>query len=129
VQELEHNLLEDLKSIGLNVEFNLKIRKYSKSHFGNYNPNNNTISIYVFADSGCTRMYPYEELFLTLIHEAIHCLLWNDPNHVRVYRVLHDVEWKELYSYYSTKAKVMLLLKEVHRSEEASKDEHILSPV
>lgn len=112
MQELEMRLRNDLSKIGLDVEFTLSLRPYSKSYFGRYDISTSTIIVYVQKTPN-GEMYSYEELLLTTIHEAIHCKQWHDPNYKRVRGVMHDLEFKRLYALYSNRAKARILFKEV----------------
>lgn len=114
MQELEMSLRNDLLKIGLDVEFNLSLRPYSKSYFGRYDVATSTIILYVQKTPKGDR-YPYEELLLTTIHEAIHCKQWHDPKYKRVKGVMHDLEFKRLYALYSNRARARILLREVLR--------------
>lgn len=105
-------LRNDLSKIGLDVKFSLSIRPYSKSYFGRYDINSNTIILYVQKTPN-GEMYPYSELLLTTVHEAVHCAQWSDPNYKRVKGIMHDTEFKRLYSVYSNRAKARVLLREV----------------
>lgn len=111
MQELELKLRNDLSKIGLDVDFNLSIRPYSSSYFGRYDINTSTIILYV-QKTPRGEMYPYEELLLTTIHEAIHCLQWHSPDYKRVKGVMHDLEFHRLYALYSNRAKARILFKE-----------------
>lgn len=119
MQELENQLREDLLNIGLNVDFSFSLRGYSKSYFGRYDIKSSTIILYVYKNSRGD-MYPYEELLLTTIHEAIHCKQWHDPNYKRVRGVMHDLEFKRLYSLYSNRAKARMLFREVSGKYDSS---------
>ena len=112
MQELETRLRNDLSKIGLDVEFTLSLRPYSKSYFGRYDIATSTIIVYV-QKTPKGDMYSYEELLLTTIHEAIHCKQWHDPKYKRVRGVMHDLEFKRLYALYSNRAKARILLREV----------------
>lgn len=116
MQELESQLRQDLKKIGLDVEFNLSIRPYSKSYFGRYDIASSTIILYVYKTPKGS-MYSYEDLLLTTIHEALHCKQWHDPKYKRVRGVMHDIEFKRLYALYSNRARARLFLKEVAQSD------------
>lgn len=115
MQELEKQLREDLSKIGLNVEFNLLLKPYSKTYFGRYDVKSSTIILYV-NETPKGKRYPYLDLLLTVVHEAIHCLQWHDPKFKRVRGVMHDVEFKKLYEKYSSRAKARVLFKEARRS-------------
>lgn len=112
MQELEMRLRNDLSKIGLDVKFTLSLRPYSKSYFGRYDINTSTIIIYV-QKTPDGEMYSYEDLLLTLIHEAIHCYQWHNPDYKRVKGVMHNIEFKRLYALYSNRAKARILFKEV----------------
>lgn len=112
MQELEAQLREDLLKIGLDVEFTLSLRPYSKSYFGRYDVATRTIILYVHKTPK-GEVYSYEELLLTTIHEAIHCKQWSNPKYKRVKGVMHDIEFKRLYALYSNRAKARILLREV----------------
>lgn len=112
MQELEDLLKEDLARIGLDVTCNISIRGYSKSYFGRYDPNTNTIILYVL-ESPEGDMYPYLNVLLTTVHEAVHCKQWSDPKFKRIRGVMHDVEFKTLYNVYADRAKSLVLLKEM----------------
>lgn len=111
MQELEAKLRNDLLEIGLDVEFKLSLRPYSKSYFGRYDINSSTIIVYVQKTPN-GEMYSYEDILLTTIHEAIHCKQWHDQNFKRVKGVMHDLEFKRLYALYSDRAKARILFKE-----------------
>ena len=100
MQDLEMRLRNDLSKIGLNVDFTLSLRPYSKSYFGRYDINSSTVIVYVQKTPN-GEMYSYEDILLTTIHEAIHCLQWHNP------------EFKRLYALYSNRAKARVLFKEV----------------
>lgn len=105
-------LRNDLLKIGLDVDFTLSLKPYSKSYYGRYDVKSSTIIIYV-QKTPEGEMYSYLDILLTTIHEAIHCLQWHDPKFKRVRGVMHDLEFKRLYAVYSNRAKARLLLKEV----------------
>ena len=112
MQELEMRFRNDLSKIGLDVDFTLSLRPYSKSYFGRYDVNTSTVIVYV-QKTPDGDMYSYEDILLTTVHEAIHCKQWHDPKYKRVKGVMHDIEFKRLYSLYSNRAKARVLFKEV----------------
>ena len=120
MQELEMRLRNDLSKVGLDDDFTLSLRPYSKSYFGRYDIATSTIILYVYKTPK-GEMYPYEELLLTTIHEAIHCKQWHDPNYKRVKGVMHDLEFKRLYAMYSNRAKARILFKEATRYDSVYK--------
>lgn len=101
---LYSQLLEDLKTIGIEHNFTLILKPYSKSWFGAYRPQQNTITLYVYKDIECTQLYPYKDLLLTLIHEAVHCIQWGDPHYTRVKGTMHNPEFYCMYAEYAYRA-------------------------
>lgn len=113
-------LRKDLSNIGLDVEYNLSLRPYSKSYFGRYDVATNTIIIYV-QKTPKGGMYSYEDLFLTHLHEALHCKQWSDPNYKRLKGVMHNLEFKKLYALYSNRAKALMLFRKVSNYDNSFK--------
>jgi hypothetical protein len=105
--------MRDVKAIGMPTNFKLVIRPYSKTFYGNYLPDKRQINLYVYSDEQCTKLYSYESLLLTFIHEITHCIQWSDPNYRRVKGIMHNAQFKELYANYSNRARALLLLREV----------------
>lgn len=126
MQDLYHRLKHDLRNIGIKEDFELELKPYSKTFYGRYDPNRNTIILYVYEDSSCTRFIPYKELFLTLVHESIHCIQWHDKSFVRVKGVMHNEEFHRLYNYYKLRAESLLSFKEV--SVDAKKNQRFSIP-
>ena len=112
MQELKCLLLEYLQRIGIKTEFNLELKKYSKSLFGRYNPNNNTVILYVFQDNSLNTSYRVWELLKTLIHEVCHCEQWNDPKFVRHKGVMHNTDFWRRYNTYVSLADSLLTIQE-----------------
>lgn len=112
MSDLENTLKRELKTIGLTEDFNLCIRGYSKSFYGRYDPNTNTIVIYVLKNQR-GEMFSFDELMYTLIHEAIHCKQWHSPHFVRYKGVMHDSDFKFQYKKYTDIFRARKLMKEV----------------
>ena len=112
MSELENQLRADLLKIGLNENFKLSLRPYSKSYYGRYIPRSNTVIVYV-NKSPNGEPYPYIDLLLVVIHEVIHCMQWSRPNFKRIKGVMHNPEFKQLYGIYSNRAKALVLFREV----------------
>ena len=109
MQELLYQrLLEDLRKVGVSSSFTLELRPYSKTYFGRYDPNTNKITLYIFEDKDCSHYVKYEDLLLTLIHEAVHCIQWDNKSFVRRKGVMHDAEFHRLFNEYKIKAKSLL---------------------
>lgn len=110
LQELYHRLTKDLTQIGINIDFTLELKPFSKTYFGRYDPNSNKVTVYVYEDKSCTRLYDYESILMTSIHEAIHSIQWHDESFVRRKGVMHNADFYRLYNKYSNKAKSILSL-------------------
>ena len=117
MQELYHRLLTDLRKVGITEKFDLILKPFSKTYYGRYDPNVDRVTIYVYEDKACTRAYKYEELLLTLVHEAIHCIQWHDKSFVRRRGVMHDADFHRLYNMYSDRAKSILLMREIRNDK------------
>lgn len=126
---LHDSLLQDLRAIGIQENFNLDIKPYSKTFFGRYNPNTDTVILYVYQDKDCSRLYDYEDLLLTAIHEIVHYIQWHDPNFTRRKGIMHDPEFYSLYNEYADRAKALLLLKEVRSAKFSVPSVHQVSTV
>ena len=50
VGDLQDRLISDVACLGLDLDFDLELRPYSKNYFGVYNPNNDKIVLYVYQD-------------------------------------------------------------------------------
>lgn len=108
MQELKQKLLNDLKTIGIDVEFKLVLRPYSKTLFGRYNPKTREVVVYVYKYPDRSEMHSYEELLLTTIHEAVHCIQWSSKDFVRVKGIMHNPEFHRLYAFYKEEALELL---------------------
>lgn len=117
MQELYHRLMRDIKKCGISVDFTLELKPYSKTYYGRYNPELNKITVYVYEDKQCLHPVKYEELLLTTIHEAVHCIQWHDESYVRIRGVMHDAEFYKLYNKYKDRAKALLLFEEVSHAD------------
>lgn len=113
-------ILEDLYTIGLPVTFDLSLKPYSKTFYGKYVIPDNRVLLYVYTDKGCTIPFSYLDLLLIAIHEGVHAIQWHDPYYIRVKGVMHDSKFWELYNKYSDRAKALILLREVNRTNEES---------
>ena len=113
LQELYHRLMRDMVRVGIPIDFNLELKSFSKTYYGRYDPNINRITVYIYEDKSCTKMYSYEDILMTCIHEAVHSIQWHDKSFVRRKGVMHDTNFFRLYNMYSDKAKSILLLREV----------------
>ena len=90
---------KDLSAMGISMSTGLALKSYSKSQWGNYNPNNDTITIYIFAEKECITLINYEELFKTLLHEYVHSVEWNAKNWTRLKGVMHDPLFFRIYNH------------------------------
>lgn len=117
---LEQLLTNDIKKLGIVSEFNLRVRPYSSQNYGTYKPKYNMITIYAYSDKDCKKLYSYQQLLLTSVHEAIHCRQYADPNFKRVKGVMHNPEFYRLYKIYSLKAKLLLHLRRLQNARETT---------
>jgi len=113
VQDLYHRLLKDMESIHIPTDFTLELKGFSKTYFGRYDPNSNKVTVYICENKSCTKIYDYQDILLTCIHEAVHAMQWHDESFVRRRGVMHDADFYRLYNMYSDRAKSLLLLREV----------------
>lgn len=116
MEELHDRLISDLKLLGVKLDFTLKLRPYSKRCYGRYNPNNNTIFIYVYEDKDCNHMYPYRKLLDILLHEFTHYVQHKDPDFVRYKGVMHDSQFVSLFNYYKERLYSLLFWRELKAS-------------
>lgn len=96
---LKNLMLSDLKKVGVNLEKDILVLKpFSKTMYGNYKPRNNKITLYVYDDIEKKKLYAYNFLFDTLLHEVTHYLQWNDKNFKREKNVMHNKEFYNIYN-------------------------------
>ena len=100
MQELKYLLVKYLNELGIDDDFKLELKNYSKSLFGRYNPNNNTIVLYVYDSPEQIQSYTVWDLLKTLIHEVCHYEQWNDPKFVRHKGVMHNTDFWGRYNAY-----------------------------
>lgn len=112
MRELTHRLQQDIRAIGITVDFDLELKPYSKTYFGRYDPNINKITLYVYEDKKCTKEVPYKELLLTAVHEAVHCIQWSNKSFVRRKGVMHDAEFYRLLGMYTRRVEHLMCGKE-----------------
>ena len=112
-QKLYNRLLSDINLLGMKLNFTLELKPYSKSYFGRFNPNTNKITLYIYEDSKCTKLFPYEQLLDTFIHEFTHCVQYNNPTFKRYKGVMHDSNFVALFKYYKDRIHHILLWREL----------------
>lgn len=111
-EELKNKLLNDLKKIGICTnDFDLVLKSYSKTMYGNYSPRHKRITLYVYSDVDCLREFSYNDLLHTLIHELVHHLQYQDPEFKRIKGVMHNPQFYVKYNYLVRRARVLKLLK------------------
>ena len=120
MQDLYHRLMKDMVAIGVPLNFTLELKPYSKTYFGRYDPNSAKVTVYIYEDKSCTKMFSYEDILLTSIHEAVHSIQWNDKSFVRRKGVMHNADFFRMYNMYADKAKSIMLIREV-RNDRLSK--------
>lgn len=102
MRELEYvrrRFMRDLNTMGIDLNSELVLRSYSKTQWGNYDPNTDRISIYVFQEKGCITLIPYSTLFKVLLHEYVHSLEWKSSVWVRLKGVMHDPLFYRIYNH------------------------------
>ena len=100
LDELKHQLLVDLSAVGVNVQenFELVLRNYSKTYYGRYYPDKNRVVVYVYEDNALKKLYPYEKLFSTALHECVHHIQWSSPDYKRVKGVMHNTAFYRMFN-------------------------------
>ena len=96
--KLLETIYEELKGIGLPTDVDIKLRGYSKSYFGTYDPNTKRIIVYILDEEG--NVYPKEEYMDTIIHEMIHHYQWQHTDYQRVKGVMHNPQFYKLFNKY-----------------------------
>lgn len=108
---LRLKLLKDLKSVGIETDFTLDLRGYSKTYDGRYHSKEGKIVIYAREEDGNLRKY--SELLEIAIHESVHHYQWrHDPKFVRLRGVMHNADFWKRYDMLMTKAKEKGIMKE-----------------
>lgn len=115
-EQLYNRLISDLKKLGIPLNFELEVKPYSKSYYGRYNPNTNKITVYAYEDKNCTRVYSYDSLLDTVIHEFTHYIQYTNPNYKRVKGVMHDSNFWVLFNYFRDRIKSIRLWEELKAS-------------
>ena len=103
----------DLEKLGLCEDrncptFSLKIAEYSKCFYGRYFPATRVVKIYRFTNEDKTIPYHYSAILRITIHEVCHHLQHTNPHFKRYRGVMHDAQFKKLYSTYTESAKKLL---------------------
>ena len=99
MKALRQRLLNDLMTLGIDTKgFELVLRPFSKSYYGRYLPKTKKVFVYVYADKELNSLYPYEQLFRTVLHEVVHHIQWSSSEYVRVKGIMHDEEFYKLYN-------------------------------
>lgn len=105
--------------MGIDFTSSLELKPYSKSQWGNYNPNNDTITVYIFEEKECSNLIAYEELFKTLLHEYVHSVEWRNSNWKRLKGVMHDPLFYKIYNHLEKVAEKVGILS-ANKHEQAS---------
>lgn len=99
MDRLRNQLLYDLDSIGIPLDFTLDLRGYSKIYEGRYDSAKKLMILYVEEYDGT--LLPYKEIIRVAIHESIHHIQWqHDPNFKRIKGVMHNAQFKHLFKIY-----------------------------
>lgn len=113
MQELAYRLFKDLEDMGIDIQFTLQLKEYSKCYYGRYNPKTRAVTLYVYKDKEKREMFSYEHLLETLLHEVVHDIQWNNGEYVRRKGVMHDPEFYQIFNLYKDRMKAILLMREV----------------
>lgn len=111
--DIVNQLKNDISQIGITQTFDVEIRPYSKTLYGQYLIKLNKVVLYYYKDVNKSIPYSYEDLLLTMVHEAVHAIQWNDPMFIRCKGIMHDAEFHALYSLYKDRALALCLLRDV----------------
>ena len=112
IQEYKDRIIKDLKSLNIDTEgFKLVLKPFSKSYYGRYKVSTKTIWVYIYADKQCTKLYPYDRLFETVLHECVHHIQWSDPHYIRVKGVMHNPEFYLIYNRLIRKYRIYKIIK------------------
>lgn len=107
IDELQHRLLSDLRTLGLPVdEVGIYFRPYSKTYYGRYYPVQDVLSgdkpklyLYPFSDKE-NNLLPYDIILSSAIHEMVHHEQYNDRDFIRNVGVMHNPDFWEKYNSY-----------------------------
>ncbi len=114
--DLYSRLMSDLALLGIDLDFTLRLKPYNKNYFGKYVPKNKEITLYIYEDSACTKLYSYGELLDTLIHEFTHHVQFTNSN-FKIYKGnVHDKTFFTLFNYYRNRLHNILLWRELKAS-------------
>lgn len=93
---IEQKIMRDLETLGLPLDFNLKMKGYSKCYYGRYDPRTEVITLYPLDEDKKSYM-DYDTIIKTAIHECIHHYQWkHDKSFKRVRGVMHDAKFKKM---------------------------------
>lgn len=108
VTELQHRLLQDLRSLRLPVdEVDVFFRPFSKTYYGRYFPaySRHRARIFVYPMSSPNGdLLSYNLVLDTAIHEFCHHIQYVDGL-VRVKGVMHNEQFWRLYNHYTSRAR------------------------
>lgn len=112
VEGLCVKLIRDLRLLGIDTDgFTLLLKPFSKSYYGRYKVQIKQIVVYIYSDKDCKNLIPYDRLFETTLHEAIHHIQWSSKDFKRIKGVMHNKEFYLLYNRYLMKYRIYKLAK------------------
>lgn len=100
-KRLKNRLIKDLNKLNSSNDYDIELRGYSKTEWGCYYPNRSLIVLYPYLSPSLSFIRPYNDLFLTALHELVHHLQYSDPDFTRYKGVMHNTEFWDLYNHYS----------------------------
>jgi hypothetical protein len=94
---MERRLRRDMERAGMPCPFSIEVRGYSARYFGKYSHSRRAAVLYACRSRDGALLYPYRDIFLTLVHEWVHYIQYSDPSFVRYRGVMHDARFWEIY--------------------------------
>lgn len=95
---IKEEIYRELINIGMPTDVDIVIKGYSKSDYGNYNPNLKRITLFILDENG--EIYPKREYMDTVIHEMVHHYQWNHTVYRRIKGIMHNAEFYKLFNTY-----------------------------
>lgn len=95
---LKKKLIRDIKTLGIETDFDLELRGYSACRWGYYAPLDRKIVLYPYLSKRLTFRRNYYDLYMSLLHETVHHLQYKDPSFTRFYGVMHDDSFWSMFN-------------------------------
>lgn len=94
----QRRIARDLGRLGVFPRSELVFKDYSKTMWGNYDPNTDRIVVYLYQNKDCTVPISYERILRTVVHEYVHSIEWKSSKWKRVKGVMHDAIFWRIYN-------------------------------